>query len=68
MGVGDQRLAPVSLFSGKRSYSRYRGGSEAPGPVWMGARNFASAGIRSPDRPARSEWLTGVEGERVSLC
>ena len=29
----------------------------APGPVWTGAENFAYAGIRSPDRPARSESL-----------
>ena len=26
-----------------------------PGPVWTGAENLASNGIRSPDRPARSE-------------
>ena len=25
-----------------------------PGPVWTGAENLASTGIRSPDRPARS--------------
>ena len=29
----------------------------APGPVWMNAENFAPTGIRSPDRPARSESL-----------
>ena len=29
----------------------------APGPVWTGAENLASTGIRSPDRPARSESL-----------
>jgi hypothetical protein len=27
----------------------------APGPVWTVAENLASTGIRSPDRPARSE-------------
>ena len=26
----------------------------APGPVWTGAENLASTGIRSPDRPACS--------------
>jgi hypothetical protein len=26
----------------------------APGPVWTGAENLASTGIRSPDRPAHS--------------
>ena len=29
----------------------------APGPVWTGAGNLARTGIRSPDRPARSESL-----------
>jgi hypothetical protein len=28
-----------------------------PGPVWTGAENLASTGIRSPDRPARSKSL-----------
>ena len=29
----------------------------APGTVWTGTENFAPTGIRSPDRPARSELL-----------
>jgi len=29
----------------------------APGPVWTGAENFASTGIRFLDRPARSQSL-----------
>jgi hypothetical protein len=29
----------------------------APGPVWRSAENLAPTGIRSPDRPARSESL-----------
>jgi hypothetical protein len=29
----------------------------APGPVWRGAENLAHTGIRSPDRPARSQSL-----------
>jgi len=28
-----------------------------PGPVWTGAENLVPTGIRSPDRPARSESL-----------
>ena len=28
-----------------------------PGPFWTGAENLATTGIRSPDRPARSESL-----------
>ena len=29
----------------------------APGPVWTGAENLAPTGIRSRDRPARSQSL-----------
>jgi hypothetical protein len=29
----------------------------AAGPVWTGAENLVPAGIRSPDRPARSQSL-----------
>ena len=29
----------------------------ASGPVWTGAENLASTGIRSPDRPARRQAL-----------
>jgi hypothetical protein len=29
----------------------------AAGPVWTGFENLATTGIRSPDRPARSESL-----------
>jgi hypothetical protein len=29
----------------------------APGPVWTGTENLAPTGIRSPDRPARSQSL-----------
>ena len=32
----------------------------APGPVWMGAENLASNGIRSPDCPARSGNKQGL--------
>ena len=29
----------------------------APGPVWTAAENFATTGMRSPNRPARGESL-----------
>jgi hypothetical protein len=29
----------------------------APGPVWTAAENVFPTGVRSPDRPARSESL-----------
>ena len=46
MRVGGQRHAPAALPPAK-----------APGPVWTAAENLAPTGIRSPDRPARSESL-----------
>ena len=57
MGVGGQHHSPAGLPPGKTRCPLYRrlgtpqGRSE---PVW---ENLASTGIRSPDRPARSEWL-----------
>jgi hypothetical protein len=37
----------------------------APGPVWTGAENLAHTGIRSPDRPARSQSIpTELPGPR----
>jgi hypothetical protein len=43
----------------------------APGPVWTGEEILAPSGIRSRDRPARSEWLyrlsyPGPPGPEVS--
>ena len=32
-------------------------GGWAPGPVWTGEENLTPIGIRSPDRPARSQSL-----------
>jgi hypothetical protein len=52
MEVGGQRHAPAALPG-----THCTGGWVGPGPVWTGAENLASAGIRSPDRPARSESL-----------
>ena len=56
-GVGGQRHAPAALPPGKRAGNHSTGGWVGPGPVWTGAENLASTGIRSPDRPARSESL-----------
>jgi hypothetical protein len=40
----------------------------APGPVWTVAENLAPTGIRSPDRPARSQSLYRLRvGKRVVL-
>jgi hypothetical protein len=42
---------------GKTRYPSYRRLGGSPGPVWTGAENLASTGIRTPDRPARSQSL-----------
>ena len=57
-GVRGQRHAPASLYPpGKDPVPIVQEAGWAPGPVWTGAENFAPTGIRSPDRPARSQSL-----------
>ena len=53
MGVGSQYHAPAALPPGKSTAIHCTGGWVDPGPVWAGAENLASTGIRSPNRPAR---------------
>ena len=53
MGVGGQRHARP----GKGTVTIVQEAGWDPGPVWTGAEKLAPAGIRSPDRPARSESL-----------
>jgi len=50
-GLGGQRHAPAALPPGEARYPLYRR------PVWTGAENLASTGIRFLDRPTRSESL-----------
>jgi len=64
MGVGGQRHAPAALPLRKTRYPLYREARWAPGPVWTGAENLAPTGIRSPNRPARSELLAA---QRASI-
>ena len=47
--VGVQLHAPAALPPGNRP--------DTPGPVWTGAENLASTGIRFPDRPTCSQSL-----------
>jgi hypothetical protein len=54
MEVGGQRHA---LPPGKRPVHNVQEAGWAPGPVWTGLENLAPNGIRSPDRPARSQSL-----------
>jgi hypothetical protein len=55
MGVGGQRHTPAAFTPGKDPVPIVQEAGWAPGPVGTGAENFAPTGIRSPDRPARSE-------------
>ena len=53
-----QRHAPVALYTpGKDPVPIVQEAGWAPGPVWTGAENLTPTGIRSPDRPARSQSL-----------
>jgi len=55
MGVDGQRHALAALLPGKTRYPSY--GKPTPGPIWTGAENITPTGIRSPDRPVRSESI-----------
>ena len=46
-----------SLPPGKNPVPIVQEARWAPGPVWTGAENLAPTGIRSPDRPVRSQSL-----------
>jgi len=49
-------VTPRPLFTpGKEPVPIVQEAGWAPGPVWTGAENLAPTGIRSPDRPARSQ-------------
>jgi len=57
MGMGGQRNAPAGFIPGKHPVPIVWEAGWVPGPVWTGTENLAPTGIRSPDRPARSESL-----------
>ena len=57
MGVGGQRHAPAAFTPETDPVPIVQEAGWASGPVWIGAENLASTGIRSPDLPARSESL-----------
>jgi len=51
-------VTPRSLFTaGKDPIPIVQGAGWPPGPVLTDAENLATTGIRSPDRPARSQSL-----------
>ena len=48
---------PRPLYPRERPGTHCIGSWVGPGTIWTGAENLAITGIRSPDRPARSESL-----------
>jgi hypothetical protein len=58
MGVGGQRHMPAALPPGKDPVPIVKEAGWAPGPVWTGVENLTPTGIRSLDRPARSNSLS----------
>ena len=57
MGLGGQHHAPAAFTPWKGPAPIVQEAGWAPGPVWIGAENFAPTGILSPDRPARRQSL-----------
>ena len=57
MGVGGQHHAPAAFTPWKDPVPIAQEAGWASESVWIGAKNLASTGIRSPDFPARSESL-----------
>jgi len=57
MGVGGQPHILAASTPRERPGTHLQEVGWAPGPVWTGAENLALTGIRSPDRPARSQSL-----------
>jgi hypothetical protein len=54
-GGGVANIKPRPLYPGKDPIHIVQEAVRGPGPVWTGAENLAPSGIRSPDRPARSQ-------------
>jgi hypothetical protein len=71
MGVRGQcqsRAAPPPPPASERDHvSTVQEAGYAPEPLWAGVEKFASTGIRSPERPARSESLYRLQLSRLKL-
>ena len=52
-----QRRAQALFTTGKDPETIVQEAGWAPSPVWTGAENLDLTGIRSPDRPVRSQSL-----------
>jgi len=58
---------PLPLFTlGKDPVPIVQEAGWAPGPVWTGAGNLASTGIRFLDRPSHSQYFICRHGARYS--
>ena len=52
-------ITPLPLFTPRKDpVPIVQEAGWVPGPVWTGAENLAPTGIRSPNRPVRSQSLT----------
>jgi hypothetical protein len=67
-GVSGQQHAPAALYPGKDPVPIVQEAGWAPGSVWTGAENLAPKGIRSPDRPARSQSLRNICNNCSRTC
>jgi len=56
-GVRVQRHVLAAFYPRENPVPIVQEAGLAPGPVWTGAKNFTFTGIRSPDRPARSQSI-----------
>ena len=71
-----QRHAPAAFTPGKDPVPIVQEDGWDPGPGWTGAENLDPTGIRSPDRPARSQslyrlaTLSGYESDiyKINKC
>jgi hypothetical protein len=61
---------PQTIYPGKYPVPIVQEAGWDPGPVWTGAENLASTGIRSPNRPHRSESLYRLRhlGPLITPC
>ena len=55
--MGSQLHAPSALTQGKNLVPIAQEAVAAPGPVWRGTVNLVPTGVRTEDRPARTESL-----------
>ena len=56
-GVSGQQHGPAVLYPRENPVPIVQEAGWAPGTVWTGVENLTLTGIRSPDRPARSQSL-----------